>query len=342
MWTWVGVSFITLVVVLLIIGEIMIRRAAPILKGRVTETLSTRFNSRVELGNLNVSVLRGLEVSGDQLRIYPPDSVVAAAANQPLITLEHFSFHSGLIGLFFRPLNVGTVQVTGMQINIPPRGMRGGPSPGGKKSGGKIKIVVDTIICEKSRLMIGTTNPGKEPKNFELKHIQMHNVGPNVPWQYDAMLVNAVPRGDIHAVGTFGPWETESPGDSSVTGHYTFDRVDLNTIKGIGGILSSVGNFKGQLDKIIVDGTTETPDFSLDTANHPMALHTRFHATVDGTSGDTYLEPVNAKLRNSSFTARGAVVSVKGKGHTIDLDVDIPSGQIQDFLELAVKTEPPS
>jgi len=114
----------------------------------------------------------------------------------------------------------------------------------------------------------------------------------------------------------------------------------LNTIKGIGGILSSVGNFKGQLDQIIVDGTTETPDFSLDTANHPMPLHTRFHATVDGTSGDTYLEPVNAKLRNSSFTARGAVVSVKGKGHTIDLDVDIPSGQIQDFLELAVKTEP--
>ncbi len=183
----------------------MIRRAAPILKGRVTETLSTRFNSRVELGNLNVSVLRDLEVSGDQLRIYPPDSVVAAAANQPLITLEHFSFHSGLIGLFFRPMHVGTVQVTGMQINIPPRGMRGGPSPGGKKRGGKIKIVVDTIICEKSRLMIGTTNPGKEPKNFELKHIQMHNVGPNVPWQYDAMLANAVPRGDIHAVGTFGP-----------------------------------------------------------------------------------------------------------------------------------------
>ena len=121
------------------------------------------------------------------------------------------------------------------------------------------------------------------------------------PWRYDAAITNAIPRGEIHATGFFGPWQTDSPGDSSVSGHYTFDHADLNTIKGIGGILSSVGDFKGQLDRIVVDGTTETPDFSLDTSNHPIPLHTRFHAIVDGISGDTYLEPVNATLRNSTF-----------------------------------------
>jgi hypothetical protein len=31
---------------------------------------------------------------------------------------------------------------------------------------------------------------------------------------------------------------------------------------------------------------------------------------------------------------------VKGKGHIIDLDVTIPNGRIQDFLQLAVKTTP--
>ena len=31
---------------------------------------------------------------------------------------------------------------------------------------------------------------------------------------------------------------------------------------------------------------------------------------------------------------------MKGKGHTIDLDVDVPAGRIQDFLQLAVKTQP--
>ena len=98
------------------------------------------------------------------------------------------------------------------------------------------------------KLVIGTEKPNKDPKDFELKQIVMHDVGPNSPWRYDATLVNAIPKGDIHAVGTFGPWNVESPGDSTVTGHYTFDHADLNTIKGIGGILSSVGEFKGQLE----------------------------------------------------------------------------------------------
>ncbi len=209
-----------------------------------------------------------------------------------------------------------------------------------RKHGGKIKILVDEIICDNSRLIIGTAKPDKDPKDFELKHIELHNVGPSAPWRYDAALTNAIPRGEIHAAGLFGPWQTDSPGDSSVAGHYTFDHADLNTIKGIGGILSSVGDFKGQLDRIVVDGTTETPDFFLDTANHPLPLHTRFHAVVDGISGDTYLESVNATLRNSTFTTNGSVTNVKGRGHTIELDVDVPKGQIRDFLDLTVKTEP--
>jgi hypothetical protein len=125
-----------------------------------------------------------------------------------------------------------------------------------------------------------------------------------------------------------------------VTGKYTFQNADLNTIKGIGGILHSVGDFNGQLDRIEVHGTADVPDFSLDTANHPVPLHTQFSAIVDGTTGDTYLQPVHAKLGESEFSCQGAVVNVKGQGHSIDLDIDVPAGRIQDFLKLAVKTQP--
>lgn len=317
----------------------MLHRAEPILRGRIIETLSTRFDSRVDLDRLHVSVLSGLEVSGDGLRIYPPDDIVAAGAKDPLISLQHFTFHANVAGLFLKPMHVGTVKVAGMTISVPPREMR---QQAGKSNRhvGKIKIVVDEIDCDDSKLILGTSKPDKDPKEFDLNHIVMHNVGPNSPWRYDATIVNAIPTGDIHAVGTFGPWVNESPGDSTVTGKYTFDRADLNTIKGIAGMLSSVGEFTGQLNRIVVDGTTETPDFSLDTAHHPMPLHTKFHAIVDGTSGDTYLQPVEAKLRNSEFTCKGAVINIKGKGHQINLDVDVPNGRIQDFLDLAVKAQP--
>jgi AsmA-like protein len=340
-WFRLGVATaITLAVLAIAVGVVM-RRAAPILKGRIVETLSTRFESRVELADLEVSVLRGLEVSGDRLKIYPPASVVAAGAKDPLIAIDHFSFHSGIIGLFFKPMHVRAVAVTGLAINIPPREMRQQAAPRKDRKNGKIKIVVDEIICDDSRLIIATSKPDKDPKNFELKHIEMHNVGPNAPWKYEATLTNAVPRGEIHSAGTFGPWQTENPGDSSVTGHYKFEHADLNTIKGIGGILQSVGDFKGQLDRIEIDGTATTPDFSLDTSNHPMPLSTRFHAIVDGTSGDTYLLPVDARLGESHFTTRGTVINIKGKGHRVALDVDVNDCRLQDFLALAVKTEPP-
>ncbi len=338
-WIWIVASLLVVVVAIGVAGEVMLRRLTPTLKGRVIETLSTRFNSRVELDGLNVSLVKGLEVSGEGLRIFPEDEVVAAGATEPLIALRHFSFHAGWGGLFAKPMHVGTVHVTGMAIHIPPREMRA-EAPKGQRHIGKIKIVVDEIVCDDSNLVIGTLKPNKDPQDYELRHIEMRDVGPEKPWDYDATLVNAIPQGDIHSKGTFGPWNNDSPGDSPVTGHYTFDQADLNTIKGLGGILSSVGDFSGQLNRIVVDGITETPDFSLDVSNHAMPLHTKFHAIVDGTSGDTYLQPVEARLGESNFTCSGTIINVKGKGHIIDLDTAVPNGRIQDFLELAVKTTP--
>ncbi len=338
-WRLVGWIALAAFAVLLVVGEVMLKRAEPILKGRVIETLSTHFNSHVELDDLEVSLIKGLAVSGKGLRIFAPDDLVAAGAKDPIIAVRQFNFHIGLVGLFLKPTHVRAVEVQGLAINIPPKSVREQGANNSRRHG-KIKIVVDEIVFDDSRLVIGTDKPDRDPKLFELKHIVMRDVGSQSASPYDATLVNAVPKGDIHAVGTFGPWNTESPGDSAVTGKYIFQHADLNTIKGIGGVLHSVGDFTGRLNRIEVKGTADVPDFSLDTANHPVPLHTQFSAIVDGTSGDTYLQPVDAKLGASRFSCSGAVVNVKGKGHTIDLDVDVPAGRIEDFLQLAVKTQP--
>jgi hypothetical protein len=338
-WGWLAISLLIAVIALVTIGEVMMHRALPVLKSRVIETLSTRFNSRVEMDGFDVSLVKGLEVSGNGLRIYPQDEVVAAGATSPLISLRNFSFHADWMGLFAKPMHVGVVHVSGMAIQIPPKEMRA-QAPKGQRHLGQIRIVVDEIVFDDSNLVIGTLKPDKDPQDYELSHIVMRDVGLTKPWDYEATLVNAIPTGNIQAKGTFGPWNNDSPGDSTVTGHYTFDHADLNTIKGLGGLLSSVGDFTGQLNDIVVDGTTETPDFSLDTANHAMPLHTKFHAIVDGTNGDTYLQPVEARLGESNFTCIGKVINVKGKGHIIDLDVNVPNGKIQNFLQLAVKTTP--
>ena len=51
-------------------------------------------------------------------------------------------------------------------------------------------------------------------------------------------------------------------------------------------MLSSIGKYEGYLERIDVTGQTETPDFSIDLAGQKVPLSTRFHAIVDGTTGD--------------------------------------------------------
>jgi hypothetical protein len=127
-----------------------------------------------------------------------------------------------------------------------------------------------------------------------------------------------------------------------VQGDYSFRNADLSTIKGIGGTLSSTGQYSGTLGDIAVHGTTDTPDFQIATSGHPVPLHTEFHAIVDGTSGDTYLRPVNATVLHSSFTAEGSIVRMSAPhGHDIELTVMLDHARIEDLLKLGVRTDPP-
>jgi len=142
--------------------------------------------------------------------------------------------------------------------------------------------------------------------------------------------------------GSFGPWQADSPRDTPVSGTYEFNHADLGTIKGIGGILSSTGKYGGVLDKITVDGATDTPDFRIAISGRPVPLHTDFHAIVDGTSGDTYLQPVHARILSTWLVANGSVVRTKNpRGHQVQLDVVIERGKIDDLLKLAIRTDPP-
>ena len=348
---WVLLSLLGVLAALLVVADAQLHHAQPILKARVIQTLSQRFRGRVELDELQVSIFRGfthgLEVSGHGLRIFPPPDVVAAGATHPLISVRAFDFHAGLMGLFVTPMHVEQVHVRGLVVTIPPRETRVPlAAAGDTKSSGmsgkpqKMKIEVSEFLCDDSQLVIDTNKPNKDPKRFILQSSVLHDVGPDRPLTFDATVINAIPKGQIHTTGSFGPWNVESPGDAVIDGRYTFDHVDLNTIRGIGGMLSSTGSFQGRLNQIEARGKADVPNFSLDTANHPVPLHTQFTVIVDALTGDTYLRPVHAVLGASAFQCAGEIVNVKGKGHIVDLTVDVPAGRIQDFLALVVKTEP--
>src|SRR6202050_1796073 len=341
-WKWIGMAALVLLVGSAIAGRMVIARAEPILRTRVIETLSNRFNSKVELASLHVSVVNGVEVSGSGLKIFgTTDPNPYEPGVQALIGVQEFRFQTSLLSLFRSPMHVETVYVRGLELNIPPKGDRREMTNMGSKSR-KMTIFVDRFACEDTKLLINTSKPGKPPLEFAIGNLRMKDVGPGQPFQFDATLVNPKPVGDIQSTGLFGPWQQDSPRDTPVQGDYSFSNADLSTIKGIGGTLSSTGNYSGTLSDITVHGTTDTPDFQIATSGHPVPLHTEFHATVDGTSGDTQLRPVNATFLHTSFTANGSVVRLNNaKGHDIELDVVLDRARIEDLLKLGVRTDTP-
>jgi hypothetical protein len=326
-------------VVFAVIVGLMISHAEPILKARVIETLSTRFHGKVDLEQFHVSIANGLQVWGSGLKIYgPSDLDIHKPGIQPLIGIQEFRFGAGIWNLLRTPMRVHRVYLKGLELNIPAKEQRGETV----QLKGKIKIYVDEFASDDARLIINTLRPDKLPLEFAIHDLKMKAIGPGQPLEFDATLTNPKPVGEIQSQGYFGPWQADDPRSTPVMGKYSFSHADLGTIKGIGGILSSTGEYKGTLDNIVVEGQTETPDFHLAISGHPVPLSTEFHAVVDGTSGDTYLQPVTARFLKSTVVARGSVVRVaQPAGHRITLDVDVQHAQIEDLLKLAVRTEPP-
>ncbi len=321
----------------LIAAQYAIHHAEPMLRARVIQTLSQRFNSQVQLGEFDVSVLHGLDVEGKNLSLRSN----LDPSLPPQIQVGQFSFHAPLLDIFQSPMHIGLVELHGLQIMIPPKGQRSA-MPKSKKSHGKISILIDKIICDETMLTIMTDKPNKIPLQFQIHSLTLTRVGNNKPMHFVAQLVNPKPLGDIASSGNFGPWNADQPSDTPVNGSYSFTHADLSTTHGITGMLSSQGRYSGQLDTITVDGTTDTPDFSVDVSGHKVDLTTQFHAIVNGTNGNTYLQPVKAHFLHTDITATGDVVRAQNQpGHDIHLEVTINKGRIEDLLELAVKTSPP-
>ena len=317
-------------------------RTAPTLKDRVVDALNARFESRLDLGSLDPSMFPKPRAQGTALTLRHRGRTDVP----PLITIESFDTSAGLGGLIKTPVRLETVRIKGLTVRIPPGGLRvvngNQDLPHVAHAERPSPILIDRIESQSARVEIYSRRPDRLPRVWDIQNLVMVDFGSSTGSHFDAGLINPVPRGVIDTQGTFGPWHSDEPGLTPVSGNYIFQNADMNVIKGLGGTLSSAGTYRGVLDRIEVEGTTEMPDFSLDLAGQPVRLNTKFKAIVDGTNGDTILERVEALLNTSTIVATGSVVRThEVKGRHIDLQVTLDGARLEDLMQLAVKSAKP-
>jgi hypothetical protein len=305
----------------------------------VVREISERFQSQVELGSLRVTMFPHLGVTGENLVIHFHDRTDIP----PLIRVDRFRFNLGLLSILRAPRHLHSATLQHLTISIPPRGEKKPEDQAAftKTEKSISSVVVDEVVCDDADLLIASKNPKKDPLEWDIHSLVLRYVSADKPFSFRGTLTNAKPIGEIATNGFFGPWDLDDPGSTPVTGSYKFTDADLGPFPGIAGLLSSVGEFNGELGELQTEGVTDTPNFSLDKVGKPVPLHTEFSATVDGTNGDTLLHPVRATLVRSLIIAEGSVTNVSHEGHYISLDVGAPNARIQDILALAINSDKP-
>ena len=378
---WIAGAAVVILAAMAVAAAVALRRAEPYLRAQLVTALSQHFHARVELDSFHVSLLHGLEAEGKGLRIWQPmqlasSPVPAGAASDPMIRLDEFHFRAPLHYKPGKPIEIRTVNLYGLAIHLPPRsrfrqaeavaanspesagsGASGSEEVSGvaaaqgrsKSASNWVAVVIDSVDCANAELVLETDKPGKLPLAFEITHLKLTDITPSGTMKFESRLTNPRPQGTIFSTGSFGPWQVDDPGESPINGDYRFENADLSSFKGIAGILSSTGQYAGTLRHLMVSGKTDIPDFHLTHFGNDLPMQTRFHARVDATDGDTWLDSVEATLGSSHFLAQGQIVRLtagpSGKlhdaGHDIVLTVTVDRARIEDFLKLASNSPTP-
>jgi hypothetical protein len=327
-------------------ASVIAKQFEPELRAQAIKYMQDRFHSEVEIGALHINRPR---MSTIQILLRHGRGAIVSVEGQgitmrfagdrrlpPMFAIKKLFFTVDLEVLVAPKKSVNFVSIDGMEINVPPKAER--PKLEGDENSG---IEFQNVQVKDAVLTLLPKDTAKPPLRFNIARLHLQSVGSNSASRYDADLTIPKPPGTIRSSGNFGPWNASQPGDTPLKGNYTFDDADLGIFNGIAGTLFSKGTFDGSLNAVNVRGTVYVPHFQLKMAGNPLPLSTTFEALVDGSNGNTVLQPVRATLGHTNFTTAGAVIkNDQYSKRSITLDVTMPNGDMHDLLLLAMKGPP--
>ena len=261
----------------------------------------------------------------------------------PLVAIQKVTIEANYHDLFLRPGYVSRIVLEGLKISVPAEQPEGENMPGEPEQTSKSRespVRLGEVFTKNATLQIARKD--NEALRFEIHELSLKSIGKDTPMSYDLAMSNAVPPGEIRSQGKLGPWDSAHLERIPVAASYTFEHADLGVFHGIAGMLASTGEFHGVLGRIETQGTTDTPNFEVTRSKHAVPLRTKFNAIVDGTSGNTILQAVDASFLRTAVHVEGSVSSQAGEhGKTTALNITVRGGHIDDVLRLFVKESKP-
>ncbi len=254
-----------------------------------------------------------------------------SAPHQPPIgTVQTLYVQGRWIDMISLRQRVQLVEMTGVHIVLPPPGSPAANEdfpPGSSSDFTGPDTAIGRLVVHNSLLEVLRAKGGRY--SFPIAQLQFDDVQKGKATNFAFDMDNAIPSGHIHSSGRFGPIIAQSLGDTLVSGQFLFDRVNLHDVGNIHGILASSGKFYGTLGALQAEGSSDTPNFSVDDGN-PTPVKGHVHCTVNALNGDTIFHSMEVRIGRTMVFARGATVGSQGK--STNLDISVKGGRAEDVM----------
>jgi hypothetical protein len=254
-----------------------------------------------------------------------------------LVTIQKLTIQSSYVDFLVRPHYIAKAYLDGLRVQVPPLGDAGAFKGGYTDS----RITIGELIANGAVLEFA--RDGNQPaRRFDIHELSLGSLSSRAGMSYRVAMRNPVPPGEIRSSGHFGPFHADDPGQTPVSGSYSFDGADLGVFGGVAGIVNSAGSFSGPLEKVSVEGTTDSRNFEVMRSGHAAPMSTRFRLEISALNGDVFLTSVDATYFSTAIHASGTVSDKEGwDGKFTSLDFTVRGGRIQDILRLFVSESRP-
>lgn len=265
---------------------------------------------------------------------FPPGCVAENVVFQrkgseyPFITIQRLTIRSYPAGILRN--HVSLLRAEGMHVMVGRRDFGGANTSVSKRT-------IDELIADGAILEIRQRAP-EQNLRFTFHNFELKNLGGGSKTSFSAVFDNPLPAGLIRTSGQFGPWNSARLGETALSGKYTLENADLGVFDGIGGRVSSTGEFGGTAKQMEVEGSTRSDQFEVAKTHHSLPLKTDFKASLDVTSGDVELHQVRARFGRNQIDASGTIgPDAHGKRKAV-VELRCDRGRIEDIFYPFIKS----
>jgi hypothetical protein len=322
------------VVVVMIAGAILVTAKWPFTTAKLKAELASATSGDVQFRSFRAHYFPpGCVMEGVELRQRPdPDG-------PPLLTAARLTIRANYRGFLFNRIEVMRLEDVHVDMAQRAKNSNSGNSSGASNSSSDSTTVAELIV---DRGVIEFPRKAG-PLRFQVHQLTLGSFVRGKPTSFHVTLENPLPPGHLAVDGQFGPWNSSNVGATPLSGKYRFTDAQLSSLGGIAGTLSSQGSFAGPAKALRVQGSTNTPNFEVKKAGHPVHLRTQFQAVVDSTNGDVDLQSVRGEFENTTFAVAGPVAG-KTNPHSkvASLQVNDAAGRVEDWLRLLAPDQTPA